>query len=51
MQRYCALSGGEKTLHVLVHGRKGIGYDTLELHTKVVREKLLDIHYRGKVFL
>ena len=36
---------------MLAYGRKGIGYDPLKLVPKVVGEKLLDIHYRGKVFL
>ena len=36
---------------MLAYGREGIGYDTLELVTKVVGVKLLDVHYRGKVFL
>ena len=45
------MCGGEKTLHVLSYGLEGIGYDTLELPSEVVGEKLLDIHYRGKVFL
>ena len=36
---------------MLAYGLEGIGHDTLELKAQVVRIKLFDVHYRGKVFL
>ena len=45
------MCGGEKTLHVLAYGVECVGYNTLELVSKIVGIKLLDIHDGGIIFL